>query len=87
MDYYYTDVNGQTKGPASEDQLRALATCGLLNSSCMVVPVGSRDWVPLSTIIPVIAAASGRTEPLSIWSFVLSLVGLYVVDSLLEYRR
>jgi hypothetical protein len=43
----------------------------------MVVPVGSRDWVPLSAVVPIIAAGGGRTEPLSIWSFVLSLVGLF----------
>ena len=77
MEYYYTDVNGQTRGPVSEDQLRLLASSGAVSSSCMVVPVGNRDWVPLSTVIPVIVAASGRTEPLSVWSFVLSLVGLF----------
>lgn len=76
MDYYYTDVNGQTKGPASEEHLRILATSGGVSSNCMVVPVGSRDWVPLSNVIPVIVAGAGRTEPLSVWSFVLSLVGL-----------
>jgi hypothetical protein len=77
MDYYYTDLNGQTKGPASLDQLRALVTSGVIGANCMVVAVGSKDWVPLSSVIPVIVAGAGRTEPLSVWSFVLSLVGLF----------
>jgi Domain of unknown function (DUF4190)/GYF domain 2 len=77
MEYYYTDLNGQTKGPASVDQLRALVTTGAIGANCMVVAVGSKDWVPLSTVVPIVVAGGGRTEGLSIWSFVLSLVGLF----------
>lgn len=76
MEYYYTDINGQTKGPVAEEQLRLLATAGAISGSSMVVPVGSREWVPISSVVPVIVAGGGRTDPLSIWSFVLSLVGL-----------
>lgn len=78
MEYYYTDSGNQTRGPVSLDQLRSLARSGAIDGSSMVAAVGTQQWVSAGTIIPAIAPAPNRPkEPLAIWSFVLSLVGLF----------
>ena len=77
MEYYYTDQNNQTHGPVSIDQLRAITNSGALNSSSMICAVGNQQWSPITTIIPTVAPPAGtNTEPLAIWSFVMSLLGL-----------
>ena len=77
MYYYYTDSNNQTRGPVTIAQLHSLAASGALNASCMVAAVGTQQWTPIGTIVPSIAPApSSPNEPLAIWSFVLSLIGL-----------
>ena len=85
MDYYYTDSNNQPKGPVSLEALSSLAASGVINSTTMVAPVGSQQWLPLGTIIPAVAtitsapaaalATGAPNEPLAVWSLVLSIVG------------
>ncbi len=76
MDYYYTDSQNQSKGPVSEDEIKALAASGVLNGATMICAVGSQQWVPISTLVTTVAPPLPvkRTEPLAIWSFVLSLI-------------
>jgi len=77
MNYYYTDSTNQTKGPVNAEELQTLATTGVLNASTMIAQVGSQQWIPIGTIIPMVAPAPNTpNEPLAIWSFVLSMVGL-----------
>lgn len=80
MDYYYTDSQNQSKGPISEEELRAMVAAGTLNASTMVCQVGAQQWVSIGTLVPTAAppppVAGKKTEPLAIWSFVLSLLGL-----------
>jgi hypothetical protein len=85
MDYYYTDSNNQTRGPVTIAQLHSLAASGALNASCMVAAVGTQQWTPIGTIVPSIAPApSSPNEPLAIWSFVLSLIGLLCCGSIVS---
>lgn len=77
MQYYYTDPSRQPKGPVTLEQLQALAASGAIDSSCLVVPVGGQAWLPIETAAPTaFQAVRSSTEPLAIWSFVLSLFGL-----------
>jgi hypothetical protein len=50
MNYQYLDANNQAAGPASLDEIRALAGAGQIASNPMVAAAGSTDWKPLSTI-------------------------------------
>jgi hypothetical protein len=77
MEYYYTDNKGFPKGPVSIEALRSLAVSGALHSTCMVAPEGSQQWSPVGTLVPTVAPApASPTEPLAIWSLVVSLVSL-----------
>ena len=76
MEYYYIDNHNQVKGPVSIDELRTLALSRTLNSSAMFIPVGSQQWLPLAALLPEATAAPNSTEPLAIWSLVLSLPGI-----------
>jgi hypothetical protein len=77
MDYYYTDGTNQPKGPVSLAELQELAATGAINASTMVAAVGSDQWSPLASVIPSVAPlAVPPTEPLAIWSLVLSILGL-----------
>jgi hypothetical protein len=77
VNYYYTDSNNQPNGPVSLEELRAMVVSGKLGASTMIAPTGSQNWIPIGQLIPSAGPASnGRSEPLAIWSFVLSLVGL-----------
>jgi hypothetical protein len=75
VDYYYSDRDYQPKGPASLEQLRALAGSGAVNAETLIVPVGSQQWVPITTLLPSLPP-SPATEPLAICSLILSVAGL-----------
>lgn len=76
MDYYYTDSQNQSKGPVSEDEIKALVASGALTGASMICQVGSQQWVPVSTLVATVAPPlpARKNEPLAIWSFVLSLI-------------
>ncbi len=75
--FYYTDVAGETRGPVSLEDLRALAASGVVDSNSMVAAVGSQQWSPINALVPEIPPGPGTaTEPLAIWSLVLSIVGM-----------
>lgn len=79
MDYYYTDFNNKSCGPISLEQLQALAATSSLNATTMIAEVGSQQWSPIGTIIPLgNLQQARRNEPLAIWSFVLGLIGLFI---------
>lgn len=77
MEYFYTDLNFQAKGPVSLEQLRALAESGAVNGASLIAPVGSQQWSPIGTILPSLPPPiPTTTEPLAICSLILSLAGL-----------
>lgn len=81
MEYYYTNHQNQTQGPVTLEQLHALANSGGVGPSTMVSPVGSQQWSPVGTVIPALqvsqAVAPVTTDNLAIWSFILSILGLF----------
>lgn len=84
MQYYYVDGQNQARGPVTLEQLSSLAAAGSLNAASLVAPVGSQQWVPIGSVISDIAIPLVRpTEPLAIWSFVMSLCGLLCCGLLL----
>lgn len=50
MNYFVIGGNGERYGPASVDELNSWATQGRLNSYSLVVPEGSFDSIPISTV-------------------------------------
>ncbi len=75
--FYYTDFAGETRGPVTLEDLRALAASGVVNSTSMVAAVGSQQWSPINALVPEVPPAPGSvTEPLAIWSLCLSLGGV-----------
>ena len=59
MEYYYTTPDGQTRGPASVDEIRALLQTGALNESCKVAAVGSQEWQPITSVISAGGTSAG----------------------------
>ena len=52
MNYHYLDNNNQPAGPASLDEIRALARDGKIPADPKVAPPGAKDWQPLSLLPP-----------------------------------
>lgn len=50
MNYQYLDSNNQPAGPATLDEIRALARDGKIAADPMVCPVGGNQWKLLSTL-------------------------------------
>jgi hypothetical protein len=50
MKYYYTNKNNEAAGPATIDDIRALATAGEIAADPMVAPEGGNTWRALSSI-------------------------------------
>lgn len=79
MNYFYTDLNNQAKGPVSMEELRRLLRDGEVNAFTKVAVVGSTQWSPISTLLPELTPpAPTETEPLSVVSLVLGVLGLFV---------
>lgn len=77
MQYYYTNSQNQAQGPVTLEQLYALANSGAVGTLTFVAPVGSLQWDSISSVIPELQSKEAVTnEPLALWSFILSLVGL-----------
>lgn len=57
MNYYYLDANNQPAGPASLDQIRALAREGTIARDPMVSAIGSKEWKLLSVLFVGVGAA------------------------------
>lgn len=84
MEYYYVDSHNQARGPVTLEQLRSLAVAGTLNAGSLVAPVGSQQWMPIGSVISDVAMhLAPATEPLAIWSFVMSLCSLLCCGLLL----
>lgn len=58
MSHYYLDAHNQPAGPATLDEIRALARDGRIAADPMVCPVGNKEWELLS-------AATGASMPAS----------------------
>jgi hypothetical protein len=77
MEYYYTDVQNQPRGPVTLAELQELVAQGAVHPYTMVAQVGSQQWVPIGTVLPgLVPFAPQPTEPLAIWSICLSVAGL-----------
>lgn len=50
MNYHYLDSNNQPAGPASLDEIRALAREGKVARNPMICPVGGSEWKLLSAV-------------------------------------
>jgi hypothetical protein len=50
MRYYYKNKNNETAGPATIDDIRALAAAGEIAADPMIMPEGSNAWRALSSI-------------------------------------
>lgn len=93
MKYYYIDKNNQSAGPASLDEIRALAAAGTIAADPQVVPEGGSEWKLLSTIPApaAVAPVAAATAPkLDAYSTILSNIvdkALGVAGGLLDASR
>jgi uncharacterized RDD family membrane protein YckC len=62
MNWYYS-LNGSQQGPATDDQLSALAANGTLSSTTLVWKEGMTDWQPLSNVRPDLIVAGETSAP------------------------
>jgi|JI8StandDraft_1071087.scaffolds.fasta_scaffold13603_4 uncharacterized RDD family membrane protein YckC len=51
MNWYYA-LNGQQKGPVSEQDIMQLVSSGTINASTLIWRDGLADWQPVSTALP-----------------------------------
>lgn len=83
MDYYYTDLQNQARGPVPLAELQALADAGIVHNQTLVAAVGSQEWVPITTVLTNVQAPgqlfAGRRpmQPLAVWSICLGFLGLF----------
>jgi len=71
MNYHYLDSNNQPAGPASLDEIRALAGAGKIAADPLVAPEGGAGWKLFSSI-------AGTKPPARTLPFASTLMGDFV---------
>ena len=60
---YYIDINGKTMGPLTLNQVKALYESGKVEDSFLYATEGSKDWMPISFLVPMFDVKENSTPP------------------------
>lgn len=62
MSEYYVDLNGETAGPFTIEEMYDLYCGGTINKETLFAKNGSVQWLPLQAIMPLLSSFSLKAE-------------------------